>query len=354
MFLKGKFGKHLYLNVCYNIKIMGKKSLRNRVTKSIGGKSKLTEKNKMECVMNNYNLVTKKALLLLGTLAFLSSFGYAHDLRVLKEKTFQMKDYQNLFVEVSGADVKVENWGKQEVYVKISGNEKAAAKLKYDVFQDGDVVRVIIKKKDSFWNWFGSNVKVEVEAFVPSKFNANVKTSGGDITAKGISGGFSFGTSGGDINLKNLNGKVNAETSGGDIHLFEHKGSMYLSTSGGDIICKIVAGDVKAETSGGDINVDQKEGRLFAETSGGDITIVYSGVNKGIEASTSGGDITAKLPSDFKAKVHLHSSGGSVKSNFNNVKTTNVKRSQLDAEYNGGGPSLRLETSGGDVHVHQK
>lgn len=304
--------------------------------------------------MSNYQLVSKKALLLLGTLAFLSTFVYGDDLRVLKEKTFQMKDFQNLSVEVSGANVKIQNWDKQEVYVKISGNEKAISKLKYDVFQEGDYVRVVIKKKDSFWNWFGSNIRVRVEAFVPSKFNARVETSGGDINVSGITGGFRFDTSGGDINLKYLNGKVNAETSGGNIQLLGHKGNMFLSTSGGNITCKNVVGDVKAETSGGDIDIDQNDGKLFAETSGGDISILYNGENKGIDASTSGGDITAKIPANFKAKVHLETSGGSVKSNFDNAKTFKVKRSEFDAEYNGGGPLVKLETSGGDITVHQK
>jgi len=302
-----------------------------------------------------YNqLVAKKTLLLLGTLAFLSTFVYADGLKVLKEKSFQMKDYQNLFVDVSGANVNIQSWEKQEVFVKVSGNDKAKSRLKYDVFQDGDVVRVIIKKKESFWNWFGSNIKIKVEAFVPSKYNALVQTSGGDISVTGITGGFKLETSGGDINLNSLIGKVNAETSGGDIQLNEHKGNMYLSTSGGDIVCKNVIGDVKAETSGGDINVNQKDGRLFAETSGGDIVIYYSGENRGIEASTSGGDITANVPANFKAKVHLETSGGSVESNFDNAKTISVKRSEFTADYNGGGPFLKLETSGGDVRVFQK
>lgn len=304
--------------------------------------------------MNNYQLFSKRALMLLGTLAFLSSFAYAEDLKVLKEKTFQMKDYQNFFVDASGADVKVASWDKQEVYVKISGNDKAASKLKYDIFQDGDVVRVIIKRKDSFWNWFGSNIRIKVDAFVPAKYNAHVETSGGDIYVNGITGGFKFDTSGGDITLVKLNGKVNAETSGGDIQLTEHYGKMMLSTSGGDIVCKAVVGDVKAETSGGDIQVQQKDGRLFAETSGGDIVIEYTGVNKGIEAETSGGDISAKLPADFKAKVHLETTGGGIDCNFSNSKTSKVKRSELIAEFNGGGPVLRLETSGGDITVDQK
>jgi len=304
--------------------------------------------------MNNYQLFSKRALMLLGTLAFLSSFAYAEDLKVLKEKTFQMKDYQNFFVDASGADVKVVSWDKQEVYVKISGNDKAASKLKYDVFQDGDVVRVIIKRKSSFWNWFGSNIRIKVDVFVPAKYNAHVETSGGDIYVKGITGGFRFDTSGGGITLVKINGKVNAETSGGDIQLTEHYGNMLLSTSGGDIVCRGVVGDVKAETSGGDIQIQQKDGRLFAETSGGDIVIEYSGVNKGIEAETSGGDISAKLPADFKANVHLETTGGSIDSNFPNSKSTKVKRSELVAEFNGGGPVLRLETSGGDVTVDQK
>jgi hypothetical protein len=304
--------------------------------------------------MNNLNLIGRKFLMLVGTLAFLASVTYAGDQRLLLEKSFQMKDWENLYVNASGADVKVESWDKQEVYVKIYGNERAQEKLKYEIYQDGEVVKVIIKRKGSFFNWSWGNISVHVEAKVPQKFNTNLETSGGDINVKNITGGFRFETSGGDISALNLNGKLNAETSGGDIKLDNHKGYMNVSTSGGDIECRNVVGDLKAETSGGDINVDLKDGRLECETSGGDIRILYAGVNKGMDGSTSGGTIRAKLPADFKANAHLETSGGEIENNFSNTRASKIKRSELIAEYNGGGPVLHLETSGGDIIVDQK
>jgi hypothetical protein len=301
--------------------------------------------------MKSISLMGRRSLFLIGTLAFLASSVYADDIRVIREKSFNVKDWQNLYVDVSGAGVKVESWDKQEVYIKVSGNERAEDKMKFDLFQDGDVVKVIIKRKNSFWNWFSGNIKLRVEAFVPKKFNAHVETSGGDISAKEITGGFKFETSGGDISTKLLNGKLIAETSGGDINLDQHKGNMNLSTSGGNIKCKLVDGEVDAETSGGDIHLDVSNGRIHAETSGGDIEVMYNGVNQGILAETSGGDIKVKLPADCKADVHLETSGGSVENNFTNSKNIKVKRSEITSIFNGGGPKIDLQTSGGSVTI---
>ena len=304
--------------------------------------------------MKKRNFITQKVLMLIGTLAFFASFTYADDKKLLLEKSYQMKDWENLYVSASGADIKVDSWDKQEVYVKIFGNHRAEEKLKYEIYQDGPVVKVIIKRKGSFFNWSWGNRSVYVEAKVPKKFNTNLETSGGDIEVKNITGGFKFDTSGGDISALNLNGKLHAETSGGDIKLDTHYGYMDVSTSGGDIDCKNVSGDLKAETSGGDINVELKDGKINCETSGGGIRILYTGVNKGIDASTSGGTIRAKLPSDFNANVHLETSGGEIENNFTNTRASKVKRSELIAEYNSGGPTLHLETSGGDIIVDQK
>ena len=334
--------------------IIQKIKFEKRVTISLNPESKQTDnKINVEYEMKN-NMIGRKFLMIAGTLAFLASVAYAGDLRILKEKSFQMKDWENIFVDASGASINVESWEKQEVYVKIYGNERAEQKLKYDIYQDGPVVKVIIKRKSSFFNWSWGNISVRVVAKVPKNFNPHLETSGGDIEVKNVTGGFKFDTSGGDIAGLNLNGKLHAETSGGDIHLENHKGFMNVSTSGGDIECKNVIGDLKAETSGGDIDIDVKDGRIECETSGGDIRILYSGENKGIEGSTSGGTIRAKLPGDFKANAHLETSGGDIENNFTNTRASKVKRSELIAEYNGGGPVLHLETSGGDIIVDQK
>ncbi|MHB9041024.1 MAG: DUF4097 family beta strand repeat-containing protein [Melioribacteraceae bacterium] len=300
-----------------------------------------------------YNLL-KKMLVVISLIMISASLSLADNLKLIREKSFQVKDWQSVYVNTSGADVKVESWDKPEVYVKIFANSRAESKMKFDIYQEGDVVKVIAKKRGSMFSWFGNNLSVRVEVMTPKNFNPHVETSGGDINVANLVGDFKLDTSGGDITLSNTNGKLKAETSGGDITLNKHKGVMSLSTSGGDIKCEETNGDLHAETSGGNINIDLTDGKLFAETSGGDIAINYTGSNKGIEASTSGGEIQIKLPADFKAKVHLETSGGEISNNFSNSKSERVRRSEVDAEFNGGGSVLKLETTGGDIIVSQK
>ncbi|MFA5806228.1 MAG: DUF4097 family beta strand repeat-containing protein [Melioribacteraceae bacterium] len=299
-------------------------------------------------------LLFKRFLLVFVLMILGASLSSAEELKLLREKSFSAKDWDNVYINASGADVKVESWDKQETYVKIFGNRRAEEKLGLRIEQDDNTVRVIAKKRGSFFNWFGSNISVRIEIKVPKNQNAHIETSGGDINAANINGVFKLDTSGGDITLNNTNGKLKAETSGGDINLSAHNGEMFLSTSGGDIVCKGTNGDLSAETSGGDIELYTSDGKINAETSGGDITIDYTGINKGIEASTSGGDVHVKLPSNFKAKVHLETTGGEITNNFNNAKTMRVARSEMDAEFNGGGEMLKLETTGGYVVVDQK
>ena len=40
--------------------------------------------------------------------------------------------------------------------------------------------------------------------------------------------------------------------------------------------------------------------------------------------------------------------------NFSNSLSERVRRGEVDAEFNGGGELLKLETSGGDITVDQK
>ena len=303
------------------------------------------------------NLMFKKLILILALTILATSFSFGKELKTIQEKTFSVKDWENLYVNAESADIIVTSWDKQEVYVKVSANQKAEEHLKLKIEKENDAVVVVAKLKNShsFFNWFGNNnMSLRIEVTVPRKYNADLETSGGNLKLSDLTGGFKLNTSGGNINLNDNNGKLHAETSGGNIKLVNHKGEMDISTSGGNIDCKSVTGDLKAETSGGNVDIELTNGKLYTETSGGDIHIDYTGINKGLEASTSGGTVKVKLPSDFKAKAHLETSGGTVRNHFSNVKDFKVTESEVDCELNGGGNVLRLETSGGDVIVEQK
>lgn len=278
----------------------------------------------------------------------------ADNLKLIKEKSFQVKPGENLLVDASGADIKIESWNKDEVYVKIFGNRKAEEKMDFKIERTSDGVEVYAKRESSwFFNW-GGGYSVRIEVYMPASYNNNIETSGGDIFIQNVQGKFRLDTSGGDIDLKSTSGDLKARTSGGDITLKSHNGYADVSTSGGDIKTYGHQGDLLSSTSGGDIHIEAGNGKISAKTSGGDIEIKYDGSNKGIYASTSGGDIKLALPANLKASVDFATSGGDIDCNFNNYKTTKVSRGKLKGEFNDGGESIVCKTTGGDIVVSDK
>lgn len=239
------------------------------------------------------------------------------DLQLIKEKSFNISPGKNLYVDISSGDVKVTYWDKEEVFVKIFGNENAMEKMDFTLEGNEDLVKVTGKKKSSISSWF-SNVNLKVEIKVPSQFNVDVNTSGGDIKCGGITGKAELNTSGGDIWADKFSGILNASTSGGDIFLF----------------CS--------------------NAHIEAETSGGDIKLDYQGENKGINLSTSGGDIEIKLSKDFNAAIELSTSGGDVSCSLNMSNVKKSSGSRLIADLNDGGEKLLAHTSGGDITVTER
>jgi hypothetical protein len=301
--------------------------------------------------------ITKKILLILLIALFGSAFStniFADNLKLIKEKSISVKPNETLVIDASGADIKIDSWNKDEVYVKIFGNRKAEQKMEFTIERTGDGVEVIAKREGSwFFNW-GGGYSVRIEAMIPASFNNNVETSGGDILIQNVNGQFKLDTSGGDVDLKNTGGELKVRTSGGDIILLKHTGNSDVSTSGGDIHTKELTGDLIASTSGGDIRIEVNNGKISTKTSGGDIEIKYTGNNKGLYASTSGGDIKLFVPSTFQATVDFETSGGDIDCNFSNYKATKVTRSRLKGEFNGGGESVICKTTGGDIDINDK
>jgi hypothetical protein len=274
-------------------------------------------------MLTEFKTLKQIAASLIISLAFsFTACGNMHissnnDLQLIQEKSFNILPGKNLYVDINSGDVKITNWDKAEVYVKILGNENAMEKMDFTLEGNKEEVKVTGKKKSSVSSWF-SNLNLEIEIKVPSQFNVNVKTSGGDIKCGGITGKAELNTSGGDLWADKFSGSLNASTSGGDIFLF----------------CR-------------DASID-------AETSGGDIELDYEGENKGIDVSTSGGDIEIKLAKEFNAFMELSTSGGDVSCslNMNNVKKSSGSR--LVGDLNGGGEKLSAHTSGGDITVTGK
>ena len=239
--------------------------------------------------------------------------------------------------------------------LKPGGASKSSAlldQIEFDYQTDNGDVTIIVKWKDDKQPR-NANLNGRHTLVIPAKYNIDVRTAGGSITGEDINGRVAAHTSGGEIRLGNVNGQIKAHTSGGDITLAGVKGDADINTSGGNITLGQVDGDVIARTSGGNIKLGAVTGNLRCSTSGGSITAeLAKQIANPLELSTSGGNINLAVPGNFKADLQASTSGGRVACGL--PLEGRIKPSSINGRVNGGGPEVRLHTSGGNIEVAKR
>lgn len=303
------------------------------------------------------------ALLIVGLMTLVPALQAKIERTV--EKTFNVQPGGTLTVKTQGGDIRVETGTGDRVEVKAhetiraSSEEEAdtiLADLDLKIEQAGNDVSAVAKY-DKTGGWFSGwtqPVQVSFTVKVPARYQVDLHTSGGDIGVGNLSGKVLARTSGGGVSVGAIDGEVNVSTSGGNIALVSATGATKLSTSGGNIKVDRVGGDADLETSGGDISVHAVSGVLQASTSGGDVSAALTGPLKGdCSLRTSGGDVRVSVKPGVAFNLDAATSGGSVQAGGLTItlESGGSGRSKLKGKVNGGGPELKLRTSGGDVRV---
>ena len=234
-------------------------------------------------------------------------------------------------------------------------------------------VKVTIKRRGMrrlFNGWFRVHEDTRIIIQVPTSTDVNLNTSGGSIRASRVTGRVGVHTSGGGIDIEAIEGNVDGTTSGGGVRMRNVRGDVVTSTSGGSITITGVRGSLRADTSGGGITVDEVTGDLRASTSGGSVdvrgaggrveasssgggvTVRFApGNSHGGEVSSSGGSVRTELDPATKVSIDAHASGGSVNSDLPITIQGKIESHSLRGDMNGGGPLLRLRSSGGGVRI---
>jgi len=286
----------------------------------------------------------KKILLVSALLALMLPFAASAGERAAERitKSFAASKGGDLDMDVSGGDIRLVPWEKDEVVVVVeglSGSERDNLKIT----QSGKTVTVEYNPR------WGSTGDCSFTVSLPSQFNAKLHTSGGDLVVQGkLKGTLSGSTSGGDIRTGSIDGQASLKTSGGDIELGEINGDADVKTSGGDIRIGNVAKKLKAATSGGDVLVGDVGGEAVLSTAGGDVSvgnvsgkatlktaggnIQLAGANGSAEVKTAGGDIQLKK---ISGSVSAKTAGGNIEAELTPV----------------GGVKSELSTAGGDVKL---
>ncbi len=280
------------------------------------------------------------------------------------EKTFQVQPGVHLRVATSGGEIRVSPSPSQEVKVvareRIRASSDAEADellkdLELTIEQHGNEVVAVASYKSSGLHFgFWPPVQVDFIVTVPSSASTDLKTSGGDIVVGDLDGNLKARTSGGEIKMGKMGADIEASTSGGDVELEEGRGSSHLSTSGGNVSVGRATGPCDLRTSGGDIKVDSVAGTLEADTSGGNVRAGFEGPLKGdCTLSTSGGGVKATVAQNVAFHLDARTSGGDVNAAGITITITQggIGKSSLSGDVNGGGPLLKLRTSGGDIEV---
>jgi DUF4097 and DUF4098 domain-containing protein YvlB len=314
------------------------------------------------------------------------------------QKSFPRGAVHELQCETSGGNISVYGSptgdARVEVYVQgdngrwnLSREEiKSRLEEQYDltVEMQGSKLVAVARSKRNFNNW-RHGVSISFRVYTPVAVSSHVRTSGGNLVLKALSGNEDFRTSGGNIDADHLEGtivgrtsggnvsisdshndidlstsggnmeatrcegKIALETSGGNVGLRNVKGSIRASTSGGQVDGGQIGGELQAHTSGGNIDLTDMSGSLAASTSGGNIHVNFLSTGKYVDLSNSSGDITVQLPQG--QGMDLRISGERVHAtalaNFRGDQDEHHIRGSI----NGGGIPVKVDGNGGSVHI---
>ena len=294
-------------------------------------------------------------------------------------RTFSIAPSGELVVQAERAKVEVRGGGDQvRVSLRRGDDDAAAIEDDYDIGFEQTADRLVVTAMLPRWRFYLRNAKplaISVEA--PSGFGADIDTNAGSVRVAEIAGPLQARTAGGSVRIDDVPGvvqartaggsirhagtsaSVDANTSGGSIAIGHVQGAVFARTSGGRIAIE-QAGPVTARTSGGSIAIGQARGAVQAKTSGGsiDATLAVQPQDDS-ELRTSGGSITMRLAPDIALDIDASSSGGNVRVEDGlALDGDHLERGEpwkdVQATLNGGGPALRLRTSGGSIRLRQE
>jgi DUF4097 and DUF4098 domain-containing protein YvlB len=187
-----------------------------------------------------------------------------------------------------------------------------------------------------------------------------LETGGGDIIAGEVGGPLHASTGGGGIHVKRAGSTVSVNTGGGAIDVGSARGMVTAESASGAIQVGGASG-VRCQTSEGGIQLSNVTGGLHASTSVGNVIaqLLRGGSPEDSYLVTGLGDITVFVPSNLGirilAQIESASSMKRIVCDFPGVKVR-MDGPLVIAEgaINGGGPLLRLSSTGGTIYVRRQ
>jgi len=291
------------------------------------------------------------AMLALAT----ASVAHAGDFRL--EKSVELADGGSLSLRSEAGRVEVRGVASGPARVVVESERADFAELfEVSILQPrADRLEVRVEKRNRRpWSWTGTG-RTRITVELPRSASAEIHTSGGRVEVREIDGDLRAESSGGGVVVEGIGGDVTLSSSGGGVDLEDVEGTATLESSGGSVSARAVRGDLKVSSSGGGVSLEEIGGAVVASSSGGPVRVGFAAGNgRGGSLSSSGGGVEARLDPSVALDLDAETSGGSVDCDLPVTVRGKISSGKLHGELNGGGPVLRLRSSGGGIRIRQR
>jgi DUF4097 and DUF4098 domain-containing protein YvlB len=273
------------------------------------------------------------------------------------DRTLQVSGAVSLDVTTGSGDITVKPGSSNQVVVHgtihennwFFSNENAVHQVESNppIQQSGHSIRIGYNLPDDVKR----HVAIDYEITVPASTGVEAHTGSGNVEVTGVSSGVQAQTGSGDIRLRDLGGRQHAHTGSGNIRAENVSAPFDAQTGSGDVEAGLTgSGDVDVHTGSGTIRVKGIKGGMHAQTGSGDIEADGS-VAGPWQLHSGSGNIRVAVGSNSGFNLDLHTSSGSIHSELPITVQGSMGNHELKGTVHGGGPTVEVSTSSGDVEI---
>ena len=225
--------------------------------------------------------------------------------------------------------------------------------LTVDLSQSGDDVKVIVKLVDDNNLTNRRRIQIDFRISMPRNFNLKLRTVG-TANIGNVQGTVTASTEAGSLIIGDVDGPVMATSGGGRLSIGNVGGDLDARSGGGSIIVGRINGRVTASAAGGSVSIEEAIDANEVTAAGGSIAVYISGQpSAGFNMRADGGNIDLRLPDSVAISVNASCIAGRITTNYDIALMGGLHGSGLKGDINGGGPSVVLQATGGNIHFHK-
>ncbi len=267
------------------------------------------------------------------------------------------------FVEIASREA-------DEVRVRAESTGWGARGVRLRLEREGETVRVDGGVSGAF-SWLFGGPRVRLRIWVPRRFDADVRSTGGpirieelqgavrarggaaDVEVSAVEGPVRVRLDSGSVRVSEISGDVDVRLRSGQAELSWVRGRVEVRAESADLELSHIGGPVTARSDSGSIELHDVDGPCEAKTERGSVFASFTGAPEGL-LETRRGSVEVRIPARAGVDLEGESGRGQVELAGGFAAPDVQPGERIQRALNGGGRSLRLYTARGSVVVRPR